>query len=791
MKTTFRKHSAILSIICALFLTVSSVVPGILQDACQVSYAADANAAQAGTESLNTTQASPVVFEDDDYEDMIYIEYPFLDTMRSAYEWKFPYSDEFFRHPSDHFSLNMARSSAGLCLSTFRSSPDVVKRQYRKFLARAGFTKLYAYGYDQPTEQNSLSFVIGARKIDDFTVIAVSSCGQGYGNEWMGNLDVGAGDTHEGFDIASEFLREQIDKYISKNHIEGKKKLWIAGISRAGAVGNVTASYYSENGTFDEIYAYLFGVPRVTKHPVQYPGIYNICGQFDPVPSIPLQSWGFERNGTDLYTPSQEASDNYEDLALSAGQVCVDITGKPFRNNPELNRQIRLILQFLGDMFPTNELYAERFQGILIDTWKDPSGNNIGNILAEAMTRLDAIDYNEGRQRLIFIDYISYIVAEHMRARQAQVESGGWAPEEVLEANVVLEHRPLTYVCWMFADESPENLFMGCHATRSLTFIGDINDITISVFDGDDFLGTVDRRGTHKLPGADPDISSVSSGPYMQKKGNQIIISLPADREYRVQVEASAAADLTYYDQQISPEELRSGTGYMYAGRMTAGTASMLVTPGERLKELTDETGTFLRMTSSDFELSPAAGMATELEATRYRYLTVMTALQIVFYLLLAMLILLLVCALLFIIHRHRVKKGRDPYSDWFVIVPHLICIVTFAVLTQLLTYFLFSIGKARAVSATVTIVFIFLLSIRALIREKTRRCAITSAVLLALVPLTYMYYTKLPINAFSYVNMVIYFVIIIALTTEVVLNFRPFNNAPLPEAAADQSIQP
>ena len=40
----------------------------------------------------------------------------------------------------------------------------------------------------KPTEQDTLSDVIGMRKIDDFTVIAVVTCGQGYQNEWAGNL---------------------------------------------------------------------------------------------------------------------------------------------------------------------------------------------------------------------------------------------------------------------------------------------------------------------------------------------------------------------------------------------------------------------------------------------------------------------------------------------------------------------------------------------------------------------------------------------------------------------------
>ena len=46
----------------------------------------------------------------------------------------------------------------------------------------------------------------------------------------------------------------------------------------------------------------------------------------------------------------------------------------------------------------------------------------------------------------VFLEYLSYMVAEHMRAEQNQVAAGSWAPDESLAANLVLEHRPSTYV---------------------------------------------------------------------------------------------------------------------------------------------------------------------------------------------------------------------------------------------------------------------------------------------------------------------------------------------------------
>ena len=155
------------------------------------------------------------------------ITFPFLDTAEVAYEWTFPYSDEFFRHPSDQFSINMARASLGMALSAFRSTKRVVAPQYKAYLSGAGFVRVYSFGYDQPTTPETLSGVIGMRKIDDFTVIAVVTCGQGYQKEWAGNLTVGNSERHEGFDNAATLLKKHIDDYIRKNGISGKKKIWI------------------------------------------------------------------------------------------------------------------------------------------------------------------------------------------------------------------------------------------------------------------------------------------------------------------------------------------------------------------------------------------------------------------------------------------------------------------------------------------------------------------------------------------------------------------------------------
>lgn len=286
----------------------------------------------------NNTVSVPVSFFDEKkLGEVQQIHVPFPNVTHEKLEWDFPYSDGFFSIPSEEFSITMARGSMGLTVSAFRSSGDEVSLQYETYLRGAGFTNIYSFGYDKPPVADSLSGVIGMKHIDDCTVIAAAACGHGYGNEWASNFKVGNGEIHEGFSQAAGLFEEHLNQYLKDNGIEGKKKLWVSGFSRASAVCNILAAEMIESGEFDDVYAYLFGVPRTTTKPVRYKGIFNICGQYDPVPSVPLQSWGYQRYGTDLFTPAQESDSDYTELARSTDAVGLKLDGKSFRNNPEVN----------------------------------------------------------------------------------------------------------------------------------------------------------------------------------------------------------------------------------------------------------------------------------------------------------------------------------------------------------------------------------------------------------------------------------------------------------------------
>ena len=693
------------------------------------------------------------------------IRYPFLDTGRVAYEWSFPYSDRFFDIPSSQFSMTTAQGSLGLALSAFRANPKVVGPQYETYLTLAGFHDFYSFGYDQPTTEDSLSGIIAMKDIHGSTVIAVVTCGQGYKNEWAGNMKIGKGERHEGFNYAAGMLEDYLKQYIDEHGIDGSKKLWITGISRAAAIANLTAADAIESGGYDDVYAYLFGVPRVTKKPVRYSGIYNICGQYDAVSSIPLQSWGYERYGIDMYTPAQESDVMYPELSEATAAIGDEIDGKGFRNNPEVNYQLRLMIEFMDEFFKDSDEYADRFQDIMAQAVVNRDQDELIEALTEAFRNLPPQDRQEKRSITTFIDYLSFIAAQHMRADQRQINTGAWDTSESLASNLMLEHRPSTYVKWLFADISPEYLFSTPVTSRRVSIIGKVG---VMVYEDDEPISAIDKDGN--VLSADPNVPDNAAGihgVFMMRNGEETVISLPMDAYYNIEVFSEGIRQVSYLEVPVTPEKLVPKTVTMYMGQIRNGSIVLRAEPHKALSEPEAMNGSYYPTGNTEYRYSPSVIMRNDLEATQYSYLSLGTALRLVRYIAGTLILLILVCLIIDIVHRRKVKNGHPPYSDLYVIVPHLICIVIFALLTQFVTFYLFTIKTARAQVAALTMLFIALLALRGAIRSRDPMAFLISAAMFIMVKITSVYYNNLPIDdTFSRMSMIIFFLLVAMLTT-------------------------
>jgi len=700
-----------------------------------------------------------------------YIYFPYLETGAVLNSWSFPYSDRFFEIPSSKFSVKMAQGSLGLAVSAFRSTR--FEEQYETYLHQAGFYNLYSFGYDKPTGEDTISGIIGMKEIDGRTVIAAVTCGQGYKKEWAGNMKLGRGVTHRGFETGAKKLEAHIAEFTEKNGITGDKVLWVTGMSRAAAIANITAADAIESGEYDDVYAYLFGVPRVTKRPVKYAGIYNICGQYDAVPAIPMQSWGYERFGIDLYTPSQEADAAYPLYALEADAVGNALDGKGFRNNPEINYQLRLIIEFMGELFDGSDDYVERFQDLMVKAVNDHGEDQLVEILTEAFRSLKPEDKKEQEKIATAVDYISYIVAQHMRADQRQINDGSWDPTESLNSNLMLEHRPSTYVKWVFSDLEPEEKFMSPIESRRVTINGKVD---VTVYTGQYALLEINKYG--KVYSLDPELPDEISGEhsvFAMRNGDETIVSLPNDDSYTLLITAEDSRDVSYLDVIVTPEQLVSDKVTIHMVRLSNGAAMLIdVVPGEPLSEPDAFTGNFHKVGDTEYTYSPTVIMKNELEATKGSFLSLGSAITILRSIVGGMVLMTIVCAVINAYHRRKIKKeGHAPYSNLYIIVPLVICIVVSAGMTQFASFYLFTLPAARAQCATITMIFITLLALRGYIKSRKPMAFLVTVLMGVLAYCTKDFYNDLDLSTFSVFNMITYFLLIAVMTGVACWTFR------------------
>ena len=701
----------------------------------------------------NTGITAPVNFADErQLVEVQQIHLSFPGVTEEKLEWDFPYSDEFFGIPSDEFSITMARGSMGLTLSAFRTDNETLSYQYETYLKEAGFTNIFSFGYDKPPTEDSLSGVIGMKRIGDATVIAAAACGQGYGSEWSNNFKIGSGERHEGFSQAAGLFEDYLAGYLKNNGIEGKKKLWISGFSRASAVGNILAADMIDSGEYDDVYAYLFGVPRTTRQPVRYKGIYNICGQYDPVPSLPLQSWGYERYGTDLYTPAQESNSDYTESALCAKEVGLRLDGKGFRNNPEVNYQLRLIIECLGEFLPDSGAYCMQLQDLLTDAFSHRDGADIHELLTTALNGVKLESSQDQAKINTLIDYLGYIVGQHLRADQRQVEDGSWDSDEALIANLALEHLPVTYIRWLFSEAAPEKIFSHSVTSRRISVIGKV-DVTV-LKDGRE-ITRIDKKGRVSYPLEESsEETSHGHGIFMMRNENITVISLPNDAEYYVKIDTHRRSTISFYDLIISPEVLADEGGTINLGMMSAGSYGFVAAPNAKLPSSPDEiTGIYMPLGSSDYDYSPTAVINDELEATKYYFMSMKRIYGLIMNVVLGLVLFLLACLIMYLVHRHKVKKGHPPYSKWYVITPHLIVIVNLTVLTALLAYHLFVIDMVRTICGSFVVLSVFLLSLRGTLRYRRKSSIMLTSFLFFCFVITFLFFKRtvhLPFSWFS-----------------------------------------
>lgn len=314
--------------------------------------------------------------------------------------YPYDYDDGWFSGDSYEYNHKLALLALNISMASFNSfNKDDRSENIRAMLENCGFkTKSYGYG----TEGYDTAAVEMARKTvtkngESCTVVIAAIRSGNYGMEWGGNMRIGSGENHLGFDIAKETVLNYINDYFADEKISGRVKLLIPGYSRGGSIANLIGAELDDESyrkslkkadnienislAKNDIYVYTFEAPQCTKKSGAggkiYGNIINIMNPNDYVPKFVMKDWGFSRYGVEYYLPSAENCSNYSSYyknVCKTFDTLMEDTDKKSDSNfysEEDSRSVgamfdSLMSKLADSVFKDQQHYAENFEDGLV-----------------------------------------------------------------------------------------------------------------------------------------------------------------------------------------------------------------------------------------------------------------------------------------------------------------------------------------------------------------------------------------------------------------------------------------
>lgn len=256
--------------------------------------------------------------------------------------YPYTYSDSYFERDAYEYNHELALYALGVSMASFNSfdtsQPD---EHIRKMLNECGYeVESFAYetaGYDE------IALAVGRKDLEldgKKTTLLIAAVRSGnYGMEWGGNVRIGTGVHHEGFDISKEKIMLYFNEYFEDFEPYGEVKLLVAGYSRGSSIGNlfsaelVDGSYVETLGDVEDniskaslkkenIYSYFYEIPQCTSDPAAndeiYHNIFNIINPNDYFSMFVMDVYDFTCYGRKFYLPSASRCENYDEFYEAA-----------------------------------------------------------------------------------------------------------------------------------------------------------------------------------------------------------------------------------------------------------------------------------------------------------------------------------------------------------------------------------------------------------------------------------------------------------------------------------------
>lgn len=256
--------------------------------------------------------------------------------------YPYTYSDSYFERDAYEYNHELALYALSVSMASFNSfdtsQPD---EHIRKMLNECGYeVESFAYesaGYDE------IALAVGRKNLElngKKTTLLIAAVRSGnYGMEWGGNVRIGTGVHHEGFDISKEKIMLYFNEYFEDFEPYGEVKLLVAGYSRGSSIGNlfsaelVDGSYVETLGDIEDniskaalkkenIYSYFYEIPQCTSNPAAndeiYHNIFNIINPNDYFSMFVMDVYDFTCYGRKFYLPSASRCENYDEFYEAA-----------------------------------------------------------------------------------------------------------------------------------------------------------------------------------------------------------------------------------------------------------------------------------------------------------------------------------------------------------------------------------------------------------------------------------------------------------------------------------------
>ena len=617
------------------------------------------------------SQVTPVLAEEESDGTIDLIDTFYATTTHADHSMRVPFNRSWFKNDARVYNHDLAKLSLGLATSAFRPSKKRMREtkaadyDLRSFLDQAGFSDLRSDDYNKDPSMYTVSTVMGHQTIgegdDSFVLIAVGICGQGYLDEWESNLTVGTGKNPIGFASAAHLVYDRVFGYISENHLKGKMKIWVSGFSRAAAISNITASLLSDSDTFSQenVFAYTFATPMTVreKEPKSYENIFNICGKMDPVTNVPFADWGYSRYGITYYTPTMETDSDFWAKRKKADVIYKEITGINYWANPDMNSQLRVLMDCLLSICPDVETYTDSLQKYLIALWEKHDAVSVLSRLLEMANDPILINDENRMAANIMMNQITSLIMDYTSSENSFKRFNKNAS---VGSNVMQTHTPELYISWVFSVDDPAELYTDYYDYTLLYITG---DAIVSVARDNEVLETIETGEIEITPYR-----------YLSIRDFKISVFIPRDSEYTITIKSNKDQTLEALESGFKVGRQAPDETMRYTSDMQSGDV-MNITYDEYGRELHPE-GTFTTSMAYQAEKSQTS---IELLLDAYSFPEGVSWRDLVLFFLMAAV--LLVTTAFFIItllsmwyrHRYKRKHGFIPKDSRFRPLP-IIC---------------------------------------------------------------------------------------------------------------------